>query len=552
MDFPFRLIPAAAAVCLLASCGGGGAGDPPPLPPPVATGGVAVDGYLVGSTVLCDANGNGVADPGELSAGTDADGAFEFRTGCDAGVVVRGGASKDTGLPFTGVLTAPAGATVASPLTTLLGSGVAAGRLLDALGLDAGIDLLNTDPAEGMVGERPNIDLLKATLAVQQLLQKTAELLAGLGGVSGTATLQAVYVEVAAAFASELGGGGALVAAGAIDPAVVSRLVAAAATRVRNASTVGSAIPAALASINADALATMTSGAMAVQASALLAATDAGLTEATAQQQSDVRITGFAIDNRAALAGPPDATTAALGAELTDIVAGVEPPTDFLALTGDAIELVSGSDRQALTIAQFQSAEGASVSWPIAADATLSVGLTEVGSYAVPTDMKLTAAISITDDAAGGQGELQAYIDDVRVEKTAGGLRVSVPATANARVYGVSADGRKKAVIDFANSVAGVTNTLRTAAGSSNSIVFGEVVDFAIERLAQDFTGLQTLRGSYSVSVVISGLPLRRADGTALPAVTVTVPTAIDAQGAVTASKSVAGPGLVGTIRLTD
>jgi hypothetical protein len=97
-----------------------------------------------------------------------------------------------------------------------------------------------------------------------------------------------------------------------------------------------------------------------------------------------------------------------------------------------------------------------------------------------------------------------------------------------------------------------VTNTLRTAAGSSNSIVFGEVVDFAIKRLAEDFTGIDTLRGSYRVSVVISGLPLRQADGTALPVVTVTVPTAINAEGAVTDSRSVAGPGLVGNVTLTD
>ena len=551
MDFPFRLIPAAAAVLLLASCGGGGGGTADAGPPPVATSGVAVDGYLVGSTVLCDSNGNGLADAGELSVGTDAGGMFVFRTGCSAALTVRGGSSSDTGLPFTGVLRAAPGASVVSPLTTLLAAGLAPERLLQAMALGSGIDLLVTDPAAGVVGQRPNLPLLKATLVAQQLLQKTAELFVGLGGSSNTASLQAVYGVVADAIAIELATAGPLVTGDTVDTAVVARLVSAATVAVRGSSTVGSAIPTALGGVNADTLGAVVAGGLSVQSSRLLQAADAGLTDATAQAQSDVRITAFVLDNLAALANTQSGTTDSLGETLTQVILGTEPATDYLALTGDAIELVNGNTTRSFTIAQFQSDAGIGVAWPVASNATLSVGLTEVGSYAVPADMKLSAAISITDNATGGQGELQAFIDDVRIEKTSAGLRVTVPATAQAQVYGVSGDGSKKAVIDFANSVAGVTNTLRTA-GAPNSIVFGEVVDFAINRIAEDFTGIEGLRGSYRVSVVITGLPLRQADGTALPVVTVTVPTAINAQGAVTASRSVAGPGLVGNIMLTN
>jgi hypothetical protein len=552
MDFPFRLIPAAAAVLLLASCGGGGGGGSPEAgPPPVPTSGVAVDGYLVGSTVLCDSSGNGLADAGELSVGTNASGVFTFGAGCTAALVVRGGASSDTGLPFTGVLRAGPGATVVSPLTTLLAAGLAPESLLQSLGLGAGINLLATDPAAGTVGQRPNLPLLKGTLVVQQLMQKTSELFAGLGGSSSTASLQAVYSVVANAFAAELATGGPLVNGDTLDATVVARLVSAATVSVRSSSTVGSAIPAALGGVNAEALGTVVAGGMTVHASRLLQAADAGLTEATAQQQADSRITSFALSNLASLANAPSEAIQALGESLTQLILGPDSTTNYLALTGDAIELVSGNSRRSFSIAQFQSDAGIGVAWPVAANATLSVGLTEVGSYALPTDMKLSAAISITDNNAAGQGELQAFISEVRVEKTASGLRVTVPATAQAQVYGVSGDGSKKAVIDFANSVAGVTNTLSTA-GTPNSIVFGEVVDFAINRIAQDFTGIEALRGSYRVSVVITGLPLRRADGTALPVVTVTVPTAINAQGGVTASRSVAGPGLVGNIMLTN
>lgn len=552
MPFALRLIPAAAAACLLASCGGGG-GGPDPVVPPVATRGVAVDGYLVGSTVLCDSNGNGMADAGELSVGTDAQGRFAFATGCAAGIVVLGGASADTGLPFTGMLKAPAGATVASPLTTLVVAGVPQAQLLTSLGLPAGIDLLNTDPALNNGGALVNADLLKKTLAVQQLAQKLSELFVGLSGGNATGTLQGVYREVIAAFATEFAAGAVLSAGTTVDAATVARLVRAAAVRVQDATNIGSAVPAAVGLLNADALGVVLAGGLAAQAQALIQSPDADLTEVTTAQQEDSRTTAFVIDNRAQLAGPPSDATTALGAELTDVIAGVEPPpapTNYLALAGDAIGLVNGAASQSFTMAQFQST-GISLAWPVAPKAMLSVTLNEVGSYELPADMKLGAAVSIVDTAAGGQGELKAYIDNVTVEKTATGLKITVPSTANALVYGVSADGSKRAVIDFANSVAGVTNTLTTA-GSSNSIVFGEVVDYAINRIGQDFTGIDTLRGTYRVSVVITGLPLRQADGTPLPAVTVTVPTALDANGAVTASKSVAGPGLVGQITLTD
>jgi len=54
------------------------------------------------------------------------------------------------------------------------------------------------------------------------------------------------------------------------------------------------------------------------------------------------------------------------------------------------------------------------------------------------------------------------------------------------------------------------------------------------------------------VSIVLNELPLRKADGSLLPAVTVVVPTQINSSGAVVASKTVTGAGLVGYITLAD
>jgi hypothetical protein len=558
MFFVLRFIPAAAAACLLASCGGGDAGAPsglmPAVPAATPTGGVAVDGYLQGATALCDSNGNGSTDAGEVSVVTDAGGGFVFTAGCSAGVVVTGGTSVDTGLPFKGVLKAPAGATVASPLTTLLAAGMTQAQLNATLGLPAGTDLLNTDPAARVNGSLSNAALMAKTAAVQQLIQKTVEMLAGLGGTAAASLQPAIYTEVAAAFADQLKTGGTLIAAGSIDQAMVSGLVKVATLRVAVASAAGAEVRAAVGAVNAEALAQVTAGALKAQGEALLAAAPANLTNVTKAAQTDGAITSFVTANLAQLAGAPTAATTSLASTLTGQVAAVlaAPPADYLALAADSLTLANGTAVKTYSMAQFQSDAGIQLAWPLPAPMLLKVAVAEIGNTNIADGQKLSAAVAISETTATGKAEVLGYIDNVDVRKTAGGLQISVPTGSEAVVYGVSTDGKKKAVIDFAGSVAGIANTLSLAAGNSNSIVLGNVVNYAINKVSNDFTGIYSLRGKYKVSVVINGLPLRKADGSALPALTITVPTRLDSAGGVVASRSVSGSGLIGTITLTD
>jgi hypothetical protein len=560
MNFTLRLIPAAVATCLLASCGGGGGTDPDSFVPPTVTptGGVAIDGYLAGATVLCDSNGNGQADAGELSVGTNRNGAFSFAQGCTAGLVASGGASVDTGLLFVGLLKAPAGATVISPLTTLMAAGLTQEQLVTALGLPAGTpSFLTTDPAlKNSDGTLVRPDLLKATLVVQQLLQKTAEMFAGLGGVSDAATLRALYTRVVMSVPSLGQSSAPLIAGSDVNDSVVARLVAAAATQVATAPEVPTSVSAAVAALNAESLAQVSSGGLALQAEAILNSPEPKLTEATFTAQTDTQVTSFIVGNASQLTGPPSDATAALAQQLIEQYVPAPPPTDYIAIANDAISLVNGSSTRSYTMAQFQSAAGISISWPMPAPMLMKVTGIEVGTYVIPTGQKLTAAVSISETTANGKGQMLGYIENVDVRKTAAGLEITVPpiggSPTSALAYVVSGDGKKKAVIDFAADVAGVTNTLTTAVGQRNSLVIGEVVNFAVNKVSNDFTGIYELRGKYAVSVVVSGLPLRKADGTMLPAVTIEVPTVLNSSGGVVASKTVTGSGLVGYITLTD
>jgi hypothetical protein len=117
-------------------------------------------------------------------------------------------------------------------------------------------------------------------------------------------------------------------------------------------------------------------------------------------------------------------------------------------------------------------------------------------------------------------------------------------------IYGVSADGNTKAVIDFASSVQGITNTLSTAANAVSTVMFGEVVNFGINGLSNRFTNMSSLSGKYKVTIVVDQLPLRKADGTVFPSATIRMPTSV-VNGVESGIVPITGPSLVGYINLT-
>jgi hypothetical protein len=105
-------------------------------------------------------------------------------------------------------------------------------------------------------------------------------------------------------------------------------------------------------------------------------------------------------------------------------------------------------------------------------------------------------------------------------------------------------------VIDFATGVASVANTLTS--NGLNSILLGDVVNYAINKVSNDFTDITGLRGTYKVSIVITDLPLRKTDGSLFTPLVISVPTTLDSSGSVTVSTPVTGWGLEGYITLTD
>lgn len=542
------------AAAVLVACGGGNSGVPTATPPAATpSSGVAVDGYLKSAKATCDANGDGLANSTEVSVTTDAVGKYTFPNGCNAVVIVTGGIDIDTDTEFKGVLKAPAGATVATPLTTLLVAGMTPAQVKSSLGLADSVELHSLDPAaKKSDGSLVNPEAMKKSLAVQQLMQKATEAFAGLVGGTGSDILQPIYSEVATAFANSMKTGKLNTDASTLDQSVVAEMVKAATVQVAQSSAVSSAVKSAVAGLNADTMAKVTAASLKSQAEAILGASEDKLKEETKKQQSDDKVTNFVAEKKADMGAPPSTATDVLAETLKNSVKDsgtTATPTNYLALVDNAISSMVADVANKYTMAAFTSSEGISVKWPVASSATIKFTLAETGAFTLADGQTLSAAVKISE-TGGGQGEVRAYIDKVTVKKTASGMEFLVPDSAIAMVYGVSTDGKKKAVMDFSTGVRSVKNTL--GIGTSSTVLLGDVINYTINNVSNDFTGINGLRGKYKVALVISDLPLRQVGGTRFTTLGIDVPVKLGPTGATTENKSVVGAGLEGYITLTN
>lgn len=180
------------ALAALSACGGGGGGSSPSTASPGTTvSGKAVDGYIRGATVFCDANNDRTLNAGEASATTNGNGSFTLSSPCASTLVAVGGVDTDTNYAFSGLLSAPAGSIMVTPITTLLAnSGITQAELLRSLNLPANSNVTQTDPLT-------DLPLWRKNLAVQQILHQMAHFF------TSYMTPSAMHYERAARFLGE-------------------------------------------------------------------------------------------------------------------------------------------------------------------------------------------------------------------------------------------------------------------------------------------------------------------------------------------------------------
>ena len=166
-------------------------------------GGRLVNGYISGARVYQDqdndgvfdyddANGNGTFDDGEELepyALTSGDGSYELTIVSGGGSLIAeplaGTVDQSTGATVTSQFSAPSGATVISPVSTLVDAGLSESQVKTALGIDSSIDILNFDPvSETLYGDDPDkaLGFKSASVLVSNLLDVGSEVIAGAAG----------------------------------------------------------------------------------------------------------------------------------------------------------------------------------------------------------------------------------------------------------------------------------------------------------------------------------------------------------------------------------
>ncbi len=555
-----RLSPLAVAV-VLAACGGSSS-SPTTTTTATTASGRAVDGYISGATVTCDANANGLADAGETNTTTSSTGAYSLT--CEGPLVLTGGTNVDTNLPFEGRLRAPVGSTVITPLTNLVALGMTKAKVAEVLGLPAGTDVTLVDPAAKTNGLLVNEALFQKTLALQQIIQQTAEVIfaASLSGSASSAVGQAQYAEIAQAVATQLSSATSsaplITSAGVVSSSLVSTLIQVSVTAIKaSTDTTLAALKAGAANLSASRLATFLEPALTDQVGDLAVATQTGLEVLAKRSGSDTILTDVAGSLR---------TDGAFGATSTVTLASVATATQQAVSNGQ----ISASTRATLSSAGVSTlpAETVVTNYFAIASDSITLGNTTPNTYTLSqlaSGITLVGPTSSTDDLfnlsftlttvgtpitsvstglgfelAGSGTDKRVFrfiIDKVDLTLASGVVSASVPADATLSVYARKLD-ESEVTFTLTNIAA---DTLSTSAGSvtfNASSVVTKILAQSNSTQASFFTKFLDSTGTFALKGVLSNaVPIRTAGKNLLDVKTVTVGT-----------KTVAGPSVSGTV----
>lgn len=130
------------------------------------------DGYIQGAKVYLDINRDGLIDPAvdQLVGTTDATGNFSALLTADQltyDLLAQGGTDVSTGLPYLGMLKAPAGSTVLNPLTTLVQAVASQAGATDQAGRDQAVAAAKLTVQQALnlpAADLTQVDLLKVSL----------------------------------------------------------------------------------------------------------------------------------------------------------------------------------------------------------------------------------------------------------------------------------------------------------------------------------------------------------------------------------------------------
>jgi len=167
--------------------------------------GNGIDGYLVGSTVFADTNGDGVLSEDEVSDQTDGTGSFTLANPL-GDLILQGGIDISTGLAFEGTLRAPEGSTSITALSTLVSSLMNSGssqadavaQVQENFNINSTTDILNIDPiAATLAGDAAGETMMAKASQILNTVLQIASLLDGASTEDINVIIDAVFTQMA-------------------------------------------------------------------------------------------------------------------------------------------------------------------------------------------------------------------------------------------------------------------------------------------------------------------------------------------------------------------
>jgi len=545
--------------------------------------GVATNGHLSGATVTCDAD--------KSTTTTDENGAFSFTRGCKGTITVTGGINMDTGEEFSGELKAPLGATAVNSLTTMMVvGGLTEAEVKDSLGIPSSVNLLTTDPAGESGTGYSNSDLFAKAKTVQQLFQTTMDTIATTSSVTDADAKKVIYAEAASALGKQIKAApatklitGASVETSVVTESMVTSMVSSAVTSMKaSTNTKLASVKTGLNTVEPATIAAMAGPSMATQSQQYMTNKPATLTAGKSMAsliQKDQTLANQINTNKSFLSSTSTSGVAALADSMKTLVTAANNPklsnderqtaqdtaltditskqattaantgkaaptaaTNFLAISKDAVALKNFTSTSKITIADF-TGTGASLTWPLQYGSELGLSLLGVGT---PVVSAIEVAVDISQ--TGKKGAFKAYISGLTASVGPSGLRIQSTSNAKMIAWARNDAGAQEIYADLSAEVANIDTTLST----TNSMITWIPLNDALERaivVTGDTKGVtKKLSGTFNVTFVVKGLPLRMSNQTPYKEYTISVPKSLTNSASVQELK---GPGMVGKVKLT-
>ena len=195
-----------------------------------------------------------------------------------------------------------------------------------------------------------------------------------------------------------------------------------------------------------------------------------------------------------------------------------------------------------ITIADF-AGTGATLTWPLQYGTELGLSLLGVGT---PVVSAIEVAVDISQ--TGKKGAFKAYISGLSASVGPAGLRIQSTSNAKMIAWASNDAGAQEIYADLSAEVANIDTTLSTSASMITWIPLNDALERAIVVTGDTKGVTKKLSGTFNVTFVVKGLPLRMSNQTPFKEYTIKVPKSLTNSASVQELK---GPGMVGKVKLT-